>query len=406
MDISILSNNNLIKSAKEHLDGKIISKSTISTNKEKLEIELDNINQDLKERNKEYNEKIKNIQNNNNLSKEEKNQKIEEIQSLQQNENNIINDKILKLKNEIFNLDNNILKYADEESKNINKNINKNILKSKKNQVKANASRIKQILKNNKKSIVSIISNQLTNNIIKIINQNTKLNESIDKTNNIIDNAVTEDDIKQAIISKNSTLLLINNQESKILSIQNQLKTISTIIQIFSLLLNILSALPIPVSTPPGVGIPLNVITNITKLIEKLTKLVEELNTILSIIIPILEKIVNDLEEMKLKLHDINELLDNKISNSPDIYNSIVTNFNLLSTNSFDEYKGFKFAIREDENLGAHSKITFGEIKRHYAVAINRDGVEVLQSDYSFTQDPDDLIEQLKIIIDKQNLKS
>jgi hypothetical protein len=43
--------------------------------------------------------------------------------------------------------------------------------------------------------------------------------------------------------------------------------------------------------------------------------------------------------------------------------------------------------------------------KRHYAVAINRDGVEVIKSDYSFTLDPNDLVDQLKLIIDQQNLQ-
>jgi len=38
-------------------------------------------------------------------------------------------------------------------------------------------------------------------------------------------------------------------------------------------------------------------------------------------------------------------------------------------------------------------------------VAINRDGVEQLKSEYSFTLDPNDLVEQLKLVIDQKNLQ-
>jgi thiol-disulfide isomerase/thioredoxin len=37
---------------------------------------------------------------------------------------------------------------------------------------------------------------------------------------------------------------------------------------------------------------------------------------------------------------------------------------------------------------------------------INKDGIEVLKSELSFTLDPTDLVEQLKIIIDQQNLQA
>ena len=68
------------------------------------------------------------------------------------------------------------------------------------------------------------------------------------------------------------------------------------------------------------------------------------------------------------------------------------------------EYKGFKLKIKEEETLGAQkSLIIRGTVKRRYAVAIDKDGVEVLKSALSFTLDPNDLIEQLKLIIDQQS---
>jgi hypothetical protein len=55
--------------------------------------------------------------------------------------------------------------------------------------------------------------------------------------------------------------------------------------------------------------------------------------------------------------------------------------------------------------LGAQQAVVVKGNKRHYAVSVNRDGVEVIKSDYSFTLDPNDLVDQLKLIIDQQNLQ-
>ena len=81
-----------------------------------------------------------------------------------------------------------------------------------------------------------------------------------------------------------------------------------------------------------------------------------------------------------------------------DLTNSLLVNVN---TNKFPMYKGFKFEVKEEQNP---SFVVKGN-KRHYAVAVDRDGVEILKSDYSFTLDPNDLIDQLKLIIDQKNLQ-
>jgi hypothetical protein len=65
-------------------------------------------------------------------------------------------------------------------------------------------------------------------------------------------------------------------------------------------------------------------------------------------------------------------------------------------------YKGFKFQIKEEQDPRFTVR---GTIKRRYAVAINRQGVEVLKSEYSYTLDPNDLVDQLKLVIDKQKLQ-
>ena len=57
--------------------------------------------------------------------------------------------------------------------------------------------------------------------------------------------------------------------------------------------------------------------------------------------------------------------------------------------------------IKEENN----PKFVVQGNKRRYATAINRAGYDVLKSEYSFTLDPDVLIEELKLVISQQNLQ-
>jgi hypothetical protein len=155
---------------------------------------------------------------------------------------------------------------------------------------------------------------------------------------------------------------------------------------VFSLVLRVLSLIPTPV--PPKVTITL----------EKANKLVSALSAILAIANMLLVNEVNKLEELKNRLKEVSLRIDGNALNTLD-------NQQLLdlasTTNQFPPYKGFNFKIKEEQN---QAFIVKGN-KRHYAVAINRYNVEQLKSDYSFTLDPNDLIEQLKLVIDQQNLQ-
>ena len=65
-------------------------------------------------------------------------------------------------------------------------------------------------------------------------------------------------------------------------------------------------------------------------------------------------------------------------------------------------YRGFEFAIYEEND----PRFVVAGNKRRYAVALDRSGFITLQSRPSFTLDPDVLIEELKLIIDEQNLEA
>ena len=97
---------------------------------------------------------------------------------------------------------------------------------------------------------------------------------------------------------------------------------------------------------------------------------------------------------------NISDILDSNIENlsSSEIQDLLKTS-DLGYLNGYD-YKDFKFHIKEEKN---ENFVVKGN-KRRYAVAINKDGNEVLQTKSSFTLNPPVLVEELKLQIDQKGL--
>ena len=287
----------------------------------------------------------------------------------------------------------------------------KNRIKQKRTKNKAERAKARRnlaikVAKNAAKTLAPIIALQLTNQLIAVISQRGKLETLVNQVNDYITSANTPETIQIAINLRNNTITLINNSINKLQNIKKVTEQITLYITIFSLIVAILSAIPIPVAVPPGIGIPFNLITKIVKTLEKANKLIASLSVVLAICTVLLENEISKLNELILKLKEISQALDQSaLSNLNDQELSDLTSSLLSNVDQFGEYKGFKFKIKEEQTLGAQQAIVVKGIKRHYAVAINRDGVEQLKSEYSFTLDPNDLVEQLKLVIDQKNLQ-
>jgi hypothetical protein len=258
----------------------------------------------------------------------------------------------------------------------------------------ARKQRRKAILQNAKKTLVPILSLLLTNRIAEVISQNDKIQQLVDEANVIITAANESNNptqLENAKVVRDNAIRVIQSNEDKIIKINEQIQRITLYITIFSTIVSILSAIPVPTSVPPGIGIPVNVITRIMVLLEKANKIVLALSALLPTVIVSLEKAIQILEELKAQLLPINGELDSKLPPTSVTF----------GTEGYGEYKGFKFALREENN----PRFVVRGNKRHYAVAINKQNIEQLKSDSSFTLDPNDLIEQLKLVIDQQNLQ-
>jgi hypothetical protein len=291
-------------------------------------------------------------------------------------------------------------------------NIKKQQLNNKKNKEKKRLSL--KVLKNAGKSLTPIIALQGTKIIFDIVSNNKKLQDLVDSTNAVIDAAITQQDINNARVLRNSTLSILNDNERKLASFAKIVSNLNKVIFVLSIILKLAKRI-LPIPTPPGFA-P-DVVTPIKEKFrfkyETAVKLIDGLNVLVAIFQGILDAQLSDLNDLKNQLQNINDLLDNAaLNNLSDIelqtfINDLQNQASNINSSQIIEYKGFKLKIKEEETLGTQQAIIVrGTIKRRYAVAIDKDGVEVLKSELSFTLDPADLIEQLKIIIDQQNLQA
>jgi hypothetical protein len=248
------------------------------------------------------------------------------------------------------------------------------------------------------------------------------LQRLVDKTNDIIEAATTLDTINQARIARNACINSINKQESKINSLLKLARTINIVLIVLTVVLKILENIPAP-------GI---IAKKIAILAAKALYVVKGVQTALSIGTSMLETAIDILEDLKRQVRDLNQLIEDKtislltdseladylsqIRNSSedplsgttgastqDLINQLYpsNSLNTLRPGDFGTYKGFRFIIKEEDNP---TFVVKGN-KRHYAIAINTREVEQIKSDYSFTLDPQQLVDQLKLIIDQQDLQ-
>ena len=271
---------------------------------------------------------------------------------------------------------------------------------------KARRALAKKLAINAAKTLAPILALQLANKFADVLSQRSQLEKLVDQVNAYIEQANTPETITIATNLRNNAITLINNSINKLTNLEKTIAQISLYITIFTAVVAILSAIPIPTAVPPGIGIPVNVITRIVKSLEKAAKLIVSLSVITAIAITILETEISKLNDLIERLKTVNQLLDSKsATNLNEQELADLSNAFLPVGGEFEMYKGFKFAIKEEQTLGAQQAVVVKGNKRRYAVAINRDGTDILRSELSFTLDPNDLIDQLKLIIDQRNLQ-
>jgi len=313
----------------------------------------------------------------------------------------LLNEEKQQLQNQISNILLDPYKQIKDKSKEFKNNIKKLRKKIQDAKNKAKIRLTKQVLSNTVKTLAPVIALQLANQFSSVISQRKKLEELVDQINVYIDTQVKDE--QTVIIAtnlRNNTVTLINNNIKKLKRLQEIIQPISFSITLFNILIPLLNrTAPLTViSVPPGVPI-LGIIPHdeLRNKKQRLEKLVTALSAILAIATNLLSVEIIKLNELIERLKQISLKLDGKSLNNL----SALTNFFLPTGTEFASYKGFNFKIKEEQD----PRFVVKGNKRRYAVAINRSGIEQLKSEFSFTLDPNDLIEQLKLIIDQRNLQ-
>jgi hypothetical protein len=290
-------------------------------------------------------------------------------------------------------------KIKNNENK-VKANIKRSKKKNQDSEGKSKKDLIKQVTTNTAKTLAPIIALQLANSFTTLITQRKKLEDLVDQVNNYIDTQVKDETtVTIATNLRNNAILLINNNIAKLDKIKKTVDNITRILIIFGVIILVLNLAVtfLPPLTPPGA------VKKITDIINKAAALISALSALLAIVSTLLANEINNLIELRDRLKEVSLKLDNKaIDNLNSQQLSELSDLFLPASGNYGSYKGFKFAIKEEQN---NPQFIVKGNKRKYAVAIDRYGVEAIKSEFSFTQDPNDLIEQLKLIIDQQNLQ-
>ncbi len=280
--------------------------------------------------------------------------------------------------------------------------------RTKEQKQKARKDKLKKVYQGAKGALTPILIATTINQLELIIAQNTQMKKLVDSTNDFITRANTSNDpnlLLTAKIYRDNALRILNNNIKRITDISSRIQKYQTYVNIFSVIVTIITAIPIPTSVPPGVGIPVNFIMKLVRILDKANRIISSLTSYIAEVLVSLENIVSILENYKLQLLEVNNTLEGAATGSFVNSSGSIgpSSFNTLpfGSQTFPPYKNFTFALRQENNP---SFVVAGN-KRHYAVAINRQNVEQLKSQPSFTLDPNDLIEELKLIIDRQNLQ-
>lgn len=218
---------------------------------------------------------------------------------------------------------------------------------------------------------------------------NSKLEDIVTEVNNDIVNAKTKEQIDIVKVKRNNALIIIGINEKKLEDVRKYAGILTLITGILNPLIELLSFLP-----------PLAITGATIRIISRLEKILSKVITFLPVLLLVIDKLDENLAEIKARLQNISDILDSNIENlSASEIQDLLKTSDLGYLNGYD-YKDFKFYIKEEKD----EKFVVKGNKRRYAVAVNKDGNEVLQTKPSFTLNPPILVEELKLQIDQKGL--
>jgi hypothetical protein len=297
------------------------------------------------------------------------------------------------------------LKEKSEKQKKSSKEKNKrNNEKTKRNKAKLKAGLKKVISVGGPIAIVFTFGKILNTYVTRLADTVSQLTALVDKTNDTIQAATTKSDIQKASISRDAALSTLTAAEVQVRSFEQVIQSMSNVINIFTTIINIASALP----TAPYQIATIGIIAS--RIIAKFNPVLLSLSILLQISQTTLNGFLVSIAYERSRLLPLNNALEQAIQQNltPEETRGLISTINSGLGPVVDDggnsvvYNGFTFSILEEDD----PKFVVAGNKRRYAVALDRSGFTVVQSTPSFTLDPNVLIEELKLEIDKRNLEA
>jgi hypothetical protein len=211
--------------------------------------------------------------------------------------------------------------------------------------------------------------------------------------------------VQSAIKQRNSLVVQINGSYDTIKKLATVLGITATVISAIQLAIKLAESNPYPATGIPPLGLPpltAGIQAKISSFIAKIKneivvneKTITTINITIASFAAFLGIILKFLDVLDVILQSCAEEQDMNLEQINDEINALA-NPTITATqnnNITNIYKGFTLGVKIDEKN--ESKYI-----RRYAVAQNKQGVDVLKTDSSFASDPSVLISQLKFIID------
>ena len=210
-------------------------------------------------------------------------------------------------------------------------------------------------------------------------------------------------ELSKIISRKNKTVKQLNNALKIIDNTTKALGITGGAITSLEIAFNILKALPLPSSIPPGIGLPLNVILGVQDSKDNIGKIITSLKTTNAGLLTILVLLRQVLTQAVQYLN----LLDGLIQHcAPDSSQEQLARELTLLTQQQTQQESPVVINVNGFTMKVETEVTDKSLKRRRAIAVNQSNVVMLKGEWSFSSIDQILIDELVFYIQQNDLKA
>jgi hypothetical protein len=250
--------------------------------------------------------------------------------------------------------------------------------------------------------------------IKKVANKKIRILSKITDLKSRFDNGCpTASELVKIVNQRNQLIKILTQLRQQVLQIDKTTNPLKTLVITLTTATKLLKLAPLPVAVgSPAVALPLGTIITAGDTLNKLDTKINGFSSIILTFGAITKYIVKTIDEILAQIKTLDALVEKcaaenaqkdgnnlAINNALNAEDSTLIN-NLQSPNKDDTntYKGFILEVLLDDKNDTR-------FPKRYAVARTPGGVIVLRGESSFSSSVDVLLDEIKFIIDRDNLK-